>query len=58
MDTSKNWFFRRIAALRGARCLAYLFDMPRCCAPCALRFILHNRIFRGVFDNPLMVTVI
>ena len=45
----KNWFFRQIVALRGVYRLAHPFDMLRCCAPCALRFIPHNRIFRGIF---------
>jgi hypothetical protein len=38
-ETLNKWLRGRIAALRGARSLAYLLICLGRCAPCALRFL-------------------
>ena len=45
MDTSKNLLRDLIAALRGTRFLAYLFDMSRRSVPCALHSSRSLRFF-------------
>jgi len=42
MNTSRNPFFGRIAALRGARSLAYPIDMSL--SLCSVRLALHPEI--------------
>jgi hypothetical protein len=47
MDASENLLRSLIAALRGTRFLAYLFDMSRRSVPCALHSNCSLRFFEA-----------
>jgi hypothetical protein len=51
MEALINVFCERIAALRGARNLAYLKICLGYCAPCALHFLSQNPFIRGSFGK-------